>query len=149
MLLVTPALLPEQEQEQEQDQEQEQEQDALLWNYFSTNLLVFLDQARPVVAQRNKSGRARASAGAACRLRCYSSTQSSFLLRARDDLSHLYRGMRLPPLSEHIKFHGREQRLNQHMLGTAAPKIFSQKRCSRQTNSICSERGGRRLPLER
>ena len=45
MLLVTPALRPEQEQEQEQDQEQDQEQeeDALLWNYFSTNLFVFLE----------------------------------------------------------------------------------------------------------
>ena len=32
----------EQEQEQDQEQEQEQEQDALLWNYFSTNLFVFL-----------------------------------------------------------------------------------------------------------
>ena len=48
VLLVTPALLPEQEQQQEQEQEQdqeqnqEQEQDALLWNYFSTNLFVFL-----------------------------------------------------------------------------------------------------------
>ena len=46
MLLVTPALLPEQEQQQEQEQEQdkehvqeqEPEEDALLWNYFYTNL---------------------------------------------------------------------------------------------------------------
>ena len=46
---IGPALLPEQkqeqeqEQEQDQEQEQEQEQDALLWNYFSTNLFVFLE----------------------------------------------------------------------------------------------------------
>ena len=46
VLLVTPALLPEQEQQQEQEQEQdkehvqeqEPEEDALLWNYFYTNL---------------------------------------------------------------------------------------------------------------
>ena len=56
VLLVTPALLPAQEQEEEQ--EQEQEEDAPLCNYFSTNLLVLLGCARPVVAQRNRSGRA-------------------------------------------------------------------------------------------
>ena len=55
---IGPALLPEQEQEQEQTQKQEQEQeqeqdqnqkqeqgqeeDVLLWNYFSTNIFVFL-----------------------------------------------------------------------------------------------------------
>ena len=59
---IGPALLPEQEQDQEQEQEQEQEQkqeqeqeqeqdqnqkqeqeeDVLLWNYFSTNIFVFL-----------------------------------------------------------------------------------------------------------
>ena len=56
---IGPVLLPEQEQEQEQEeeheqeqeqeqekdqeQEQEQEQDALLFNYFSTILFVFLE----------------------------------------------------------------------------------------------------------
>ena len=60
VLPVTPALLPaeEQEQEQEQEHEQEQEEDAPLCNYSSTNLLVLLLQARPVVAQRSRSGRA-------------------------------------------------------------------------------------------
>ena len=60
VLPVTPVLLPaeEQEQEQEQEHEQEQEEDAPLCNYSSTNLLVLLLQARPVVAQRNRSGRA-------------------------------------------------------------------------------------------
>ena len=67
-----------------------------------------------------KSGRARTLAGAACRFRFYSSTQRSFLLRARNELSHLYRGRRLLPLSEHIKFPGREQRLHQDVLPTAA-----------------------------
>ena len=54
MLLVTPALVQEQEQEQEQAQEQSQDQEqnqlqeqkTLPWNYFSTNLFVFLDYAR-------------------------------------------------------------------------------------------------------
>ena len=36
-------LVKEQEQEHEQEQEQEQEQDPLVWNYFSTNLFVFLE----------------------------------------------------------------------------------------------------------
>ena len=54
MLLVTPALLQQQEQEQEQEQSQDQEQEQLekqkplLWNYFSTNLFLIRQQARPV-----------------------------------------------------------------------------------------------------
>ena len=32
----------EQEQEQDQEQEQKQQQDALVWNYFSTDLCVLL-----------------------------------------------------------------------------------------------------------
>ena len=63
-----------------------------------------------------KSGRALALAGAACRLRRHSCTQSSSLLQARYDLSHLYRGMRLPHLSEHIKFPRREQRVCENVL---------------------------------
>ena len=64
VLPVTPALLPaeKQEQEQEQEHEQEEEEDAPLCNYSSTNLLVLLLQARPVVAQRSRSGRAKALA---------------------------------------------------------------------------------------
>ena len=63
VLPVTPALLPSEKQEQEQEQEQEHEQeeeeeDAPVCNYSSTNRSVLLLQARPVVAQRNKSGRA-------------------------------------------------------------------------------------------
>ena len=66
MLLLTPALHQQQEQKQEQEQKQSQdqeqaqlqEQDPLLWNYFSTNLFVFLEKARPFVAQRSRSGRA-------------------------------------------------------------------------------------------
>ena len=38
-----------------------------------------------------------------------SSTQSSSLLRTRNDLSHLYKKRRRPTLSEHIKFQWREQ----------------------------------------
>ena len=66
-----------------------------------------------------KSGRARALAGVACRLR-FSSTQSSSLLRTKNDLSHLYRGRRLPPLSGHIKFPRREQHFCENVLGTVA-----------------------------
>ena len=69
VLPVTPALLPAQEQEEEQEQEQEQEEDAPLCNYFSTNLFVLLDYARPVVAQRSRSGRAFALAKAQRRFR--------------------------------------------------------------------------------
>ena len=59
MLLVTPALLPAEKQKQEQEQEhEEEEEDAPVCNYSSTNLLVLLLQARPVVAQRSRSGRA-------------------------------------------------------------------------------------------
>ena len=58
VLPVTPALLPAEEQEQEQEHEKEQEEDAPLCNYSSTNLSVLLLQARPVVAQRSRSGRA-------------------------------------------------------------------------------------------
>ena len=47
------------------------------------------------------------------------------MLRARDDLSHLYRGMRLPPLSEHSKFPGREQRFCANVLGAAVAGVGS------------------------
>ena len=106
---IGPALLPEQEQKQEQeqeqaqepDQEQDQEQHVLLWNWncFSTDLFVKLQQARPVVAQRNRSGRALALAGAALPFRSRTYPQKLFthvLSVLRYDLSHLYRGMRLP-----------------------------------------------------
>ena len=67
-----------------------------------------------------KSGRALALNGAACRLRRPQSTQSSSPLLTTNDLSHLYKGMRLRPLSEHIEFQWREQRFCENVL-LAAP----------------------------
>ena len=64
VLPVTPALLPAEKQKQEQEHEQEEEEeDAPVCNYSSTNLSVLLLQARPVVAQRNRSGRASSLEG--------------------------------------------------------------------------------------
>ena len=128
MLLVTPALLPAQEQEEDQDQEQEQEQeeDAPLCNYFSTNLFVFLDQARPVVAQRSRSGRARALARSSAVSDAFRTTYDlpGSPTVPRVDFSHLYSGMRLSTFRNRCSHHRRQQRFSETYTSVTPVKGF-------------------------
>ena len=66
-----------------------------------------------------KTGRARALASEQRRLRRPTLAQSFVSApETRNDLSHLYKGMRLPPLSEHIEFPLHEQRFCENVLPT-------------------------------
>ena len=104
---------------------------------------VCLQQARPVVAQRNRSGRARALAWAACRFRSPTLAQNFVSApEARNYLSHLYKGMRLPPLSEHIEFPTPQQRfcenvlLARPLLQSAATQISKSQESTESTETL-------------
>ena len=67
------------------------------------------------------SGRARALVSEQRRLRRPTLAQSFVSTpEAKDNLSHLYKGMRLPPLSKHIESQMRKQRFCENVL-LAAP----------------------------
>ena len=88
---------------------------------------MFLDQARPVVAQRSRSGRVSALAEcSAVSNRFRTSETLSHPLEARNDLSHLYNGMRLSTFRNRCSRPRREQRFSKR--GTLARELRVRRR---------------------